>query len=132
MLKKQTARILLRRLCTAGIYAFSDNHLIGDSAEHSTKIQNCLGPAALAKLADKQAIHSAISLGTSSFATEHARQMSQGIVSPAFQTCEAAGVDAALNDYLLHSEDARGVQTFDQASGPVTDVQVRGATYGLL
>lgn len=130
--KQQTFGVLFRRLRIAGIYAFSDNHLIGDSAEHSTKVRNCLGSAALAKLADKPAIHSTVSLGTSSFAIEYARQMSQGIVSPAFQACEAAGVDAGLHQHLLYSEDAQGVQVFDQASGPVTDVQVWAATIGVL
>lgn len=106
-----------------------DDQLIGDSEEHSTKIQACLGSEVLAKLADKPAIHSAVSLGTSSFAIDYARQMSQGLVSPAFQACEAAGVDAGFHDYLLYTGDAQGVLRFDQASGPVTDVQVWRATY---
>eukprot|EP00903_Cladosiphon_okamuranus_P019117 g17589.t1 len=107
-----------------GIYAFTDTQLIGDRQDHSTNIQNCLGSAALTKLADKPAIHSTVSLGTSSFAVEHARQMSQGLVSTAFQACETAGVSAGLNDYLLYGEETQGVQKFDQASGPVTDIQV--------
>lgn len=113
----------------AGIYAFTDTQLIGDRQEHSTSIHNCLGSAVLAELAHKAAIHSAVSLGTSSFAVEHARQMSQGLVSTAFQACEAAGVGAGLNAYLLHSEKTRRVQKFDQDSGPVTDVQVWSASY---
>lgn len=115
-----------------GIYTFTEDRLIGDSQEHSMKIRNCLGSAALAELADKPAIHSAVSLGTSSFAIGYARQMSEGLVSPAFQACEAAGVDAGLHDYLLHSEGAEGVQTFDQASGLVADVQVWSARYWAL
>lgn len=102
-----------------------DDQLIGECQEHSTKIQNCLGSATLAKLAAKPAIHSAVSLGTSRFAIDYARQMSEGLVSPMFQACEAAGVDAGLHDYLLYSGDTKGVMKFDQASGPVADVQVR-------
>lgn len=112
-----------------GIYTFTDSQLIGDCQEHATKIQNCLGSAALANVADKPAIHSAVSLGTSSFVVEYARKMSQGLVSPAFQACEAAGVDAGLHDYLLYNGDAQGVMKLDQASGPVTDVKVWSATH---
>lgn len=109
-----------------------DDQLIGDSQEHSTKIKNCLGSEVLAKLADKPAVHSAVSLGTSSFAIDYARQMSQGLVSPAFQACETAGVDAGLHEHLLYSGDAPVVLKFDQASGPVTDVQVWSAAHGVL
>ncbi|CAM9678260.1 unnamed protein product [Ectocarpus fasciculatus] len=105
-----------------GVYTFTDDMLIGKSQQHSTKIQDCLGASVLARLADKPAIHSGVSLGTSSLVVDYARQMSEVLSSAGFQACEKAGVDAGLHDYLLYSGGVQGVLRFDQSSGPVTDV----------
>ncbi|CBN76469.1 conserved unknown protein [Ectocarpus siliculosus] len=105
-----------------GVYTFTDDKLIGKSQQHSTKIQDCLGASVLAKLADKPAIHSGVSLGTSNLVVEYARQMSEVLSSAGFQACEKAGVDAGLHDYLLYSGGVQGVLRFDQSSGPMTDV----------
>lgn len=101
-----------------------DDNVIGECQQHSTKIKNCLGASALAALAHKPVIHSAVSLGTGSFAVDYARQMSNGLSSQEFQECETVGVDTGLLDHLLYSGGVLGVLRFDQASGPMTDVQV--------
>ncbi|CAM9419063.1 unnamed protein product, partial [Scytosiphon promiscuus] len=106
-----------------GIYTFMDEKTIGESEKRSADIRNCFGDSVLANLADKRALHSALSLGTLSSATDYARQMSDGVLSPAFQACEAAGVDAGLHDRLVYGGELPGVLMFDEATGPATDVQ---------
>ncbi|CAM9275307.1 unnamed protein product, partial [Hapterophycus canaliculatus] len=106
-----------------GIYAFTDDKTIGEYEERSAKIRDCLGESVLAKLTDKPALYSAVSLGTSSSAADYARQMSNGLLSPSFQACESAGVDAGLQEYLVYGGGMPGVLRFDQATGPVADVQ---------
>lgn len=116
---------------TLGIYTFTDGRLIGESQQHSKKIQDCLGAPVLAQLADKPALHSGVSLATSSLAIDYTRQMSKGIVSPTFQACETAGVDRGLHDYLIYNGGVKGALRFDQETGPVVDVQVRNLGPGL-
>lgn len=109
---------------TTGIYTFEDGQLIRDSRQHSKQIQDCLGAPALAQIADKPAVHSAVCLATSSLAVDYARQMSQTLISPPFQACETAGVDTGLHEYLVYSGGVKGALRFDQASGLVMDIQV--------
>lgn len=97
---------------------------IGESSPNSARMEECLGPSALSKMAASPVIGSAVSLATSSFAIEYARQMSTGILSSAFQACEKAGVEKGLHNYLLYSGKVQGVLRFDQLSGPLIDVEV--------
>lgn len=101
---------------------------IGESGLNSAAMKECLGRKALSKMEASPVICSAVSLATSSFAIEYARQMSIGILSSAFQTCEKAGVEKGLHNYLLYSGGVKGVLRFDQSSGPLIDVQVRLAS----
>lgn len=98
---------------------------IGESSLNSARMKECLGPSALKKMSASPVIGSAVSLATSSFAIEYARQMSTGILSSAFQACEKAGVEKGLHNYLLYSGGVQGVLRFDQSSGPLIDVEVR-------
>lgn len=101
-----------------------EDKLIGECSLNSGRIKECLGPSALSKLADRPVILSAITLGTATFAIQYARQMSQGISSPAFQACEKAGVEQGLHNYVLYTGGVQGVLRFDQSSGPVVDIPV--------
>lgn len=106
------------------MYLFMEDKSISESATCSGWIKGCLGSSALAEVAHQKVTHSTIVLGTSSFAVEYARQMSQGLLSADFQACESAGVDNGLHNYLLYTSGGEGVLRFDQFSGPVIDVEV--------
>lgn len=109
----------------SGMYTFMEDKNIGESSLNSARMKECLGPSVLSKMAASPVIGSAVSLATSSFAIEYARQMSTGILSSAFQACEEDGVEKGLHNYLLYSGGVQGVLRFDQASGPLIDVEVR-------
>lgn len=100
------------------------DQLIGDCSLNSGWIKDCLGPSALSEVADEPIIYSSVTLATSRYATEYARQMSEGLSSAAFQACETPGVEKGLHNYLLYTGGMKGVLRFDQSSGPVIDVQV--------
>lgn len=99
---------------------------IGDCDLNSGWIKDCLGSTVLSKVADKRSINSAISLGTASAAIEYAHQMSHDIMSWILQTCERDGLNAGLHNFMLYSGGVKGVLRFDQLSGPMIDIQVRG------
>lgn len=107
-----------------------DDKTIGEDDQHSAKIRECLGDSVLTKLANEPALYPAVLLGTLSAAAGYVRQMSEGLLLPAFQACEAAGVDAGLHEYLVYGGGMTGVLIFDQATGPVTNMQVRCCCWG--
>lgn len=108
----------------AGIYSFMQDQLIGQSSPTSGWIKDCLGSSALSEVADEPIIYSSVTLATSRYATEYAREMSEGLSSALFQACETPGVEKGLHNYLLYTGDTTRLLRFDQTSGPVIDIQV--------
>ncbi|CAM9296723.1 unnamed protein product [Discosporangium mesarthrocarpum] len=108
-----------------GLYTFNgvEGKTIGQCGWNGGWVRDCFGEEVLSEIRDNPIVCSGVSLGTTEHVLVYAQQMSKHLLSRRFQRCERNGVDQGLHNYLLHTDNVRGVIRFDQSNGPVANMQ---------